>query len=105
MTSDCLSTGSNIPCSIEQFRRRTFELISKAYSSLPRSLAEKYLGASGEAIVAGMIGSHPFNTLLMCGGVEAAKNGWEYDSGAQLLKPNASTAREERQMCTFMSLE
>ncbi|TEB36443.1 hypothetical protein FA13DRAFT_1787883 [Coprinellus micaceus] len=66
---------------IEQFRRRTFELISKAYSSLPRSLAEKYLGASGEAIVA-----------------EAAKNGWEYDSGAQLLKPNASTAREERQM-------
>ena len=34
----------------------------------------------------------------MRGGIEAAKNGWEYDVGAQLLKPKASTPREERQM-------
>lgn len=48
----------HLSLTIERFRLRTFELLSRAYSSLPLSLAEKYLGASGEAIVSGMLIMH-----------------------------------------------
>ena len=37
----------------DRFRLRTFELLSKAYSSLPLTLAESYLGVSGSLILEG----------------------------------------------------
>lgn len=38
---------------LDTFRLRVFALITKAYSSLPLSLAEKYTGLPGEQILAG----------------------------------------------------
>ncbi|KAF5358456.1 hypothetical protein D9756_001449 [Leucocoprinus leucothites] len=39
---------------VEAFRQRTFTLISKAYSSLPLSIAQVYLGLPGDQIIAGL---------------------------------------------------
>ncbi|KAF5315525.1 hypothetical protein D9611_004818 [Ephemerocybe angulata] len=57
---------------MERFRLRTFELLSRAYNSLTMAQAENYLGVPSETILA-----------------EASKNGWEYDSTSQILKPRA----------------
>lgn len=58
---------------MDRFRMRTFELLSKAYRSLPLSIAESYLGCSSEAVLS-----------------EAANNGWDYDRSTQTLIPTAS---------------
>ncbi|KXN92185.1 COP9 signalosome complex subunit 8 [Leucoagaricus sp. SymC.cos] len=55
---------------LETFRERTFALISKAYSSLPLSLAQIYLGLPGEQIVRA-----------------AEQHGWIYDVSSQILEP------------------
>ncbi|RXW22328.1 hypothetical protein EST38_g3535 [Candolleomyces aberdarensis] len=62
---------------MDRFRLRTFELLSKAYSSLPLTLAESYLGVSGSLILE-----------------EAGKNGWTYDASSQILKPKARAKAE-----------
>ncbi|KAJ3728483.1 COP9 signalosome [Lentinula raphanica] len=58
---------------LSSFRDRTFLLLSRAYTSLPLALAEMYFGLSA-------------NELLPV----ASRQGWEYDTSTQILKP-AST--------------
>uniref|UniRef100_A0A8H8CNR9 CSN8/PSMD8/EIF3K domain-containing protein n=1 Tax=Psilocybe cubensis TaxID=181762 RepID=A0A8H8CNR9_PSICU len=55
---------------IDNFRRRTFALLTKAYTSLPLSLACSYLALSAEQVIE-----------------TAQKHSWSYDSSAQILSP------------------
>ncbi|EAU88732.2 hypothetical protein CC1G_01105 [Coprinopsis cinerea okayama7 len=63
----------------DAFRRRTFQLLSQAYSSLPLSLAQDYLGVSAEVIVN-----------------EANQYGWTHDPSTQLLFPKTHQTQEAR---------
>ncbi|KAJ6525507.1 COP9 signalosome, partial [Mycena vulgaris] len=55
---------------LDAFRTRTFNLLSKAYTSLALPLAQMYLGLPADAVLA------------------AAENGgWAYDSSTQVLSP------------------
>ncbi|KAF8163432.1 hypothetical protein B0H34DRAFT_836952 [Crassisporium funariophilum] len=56
---------------LDAFRLRTFELLSKAYTSLPLSLACVYLGLPAEQIIL------------------AEKHAWVYDPSTQVLFPMA----------------
>lgn len=40
---------------LESFRSRTFILLSKAYTSLPLSLGQAYLGLNAEQLLSGML--------------------------------------------------
>jgi len=55
---------------LDSFRLRTFDLLSKAYTSLSLSLASTYLGLSGPQIID-----------------VAEKNAWTYDPSTQILSP------------------
>ncbi|KAH6918443.1 hypothetical protein BKA70DRAFT_1394094 [Coprinopsis sp. MPI-PUGE-AT-0042] len=57
------------------FRLRTFQLLSKAYSSLPVKLAQDYLGVPADTIIN-----------------EAVGQGWRYDPGTENLLPRSSAA-------------
>ncbi|KAJ7112385.1 COP9 signalosome [Mycena crocata] len=55
---------------LESFRTRTFNLLLKAYTSLPLSLAQMYLGLPADDVLAA-----------------AATGGWAYDASTQVLSP------------------
>ncbi|ETW86176.1 hypothetical protein HETIRDRAFT_309227, partial [Heterobasidion irregulare TC 32-1] len=55
---------------VESFRRRTFALISRAYSSIPLALAQAYIGLSQEELLA-----------------VTEANQWTYDASSQILTP------------------
>lgn len=55
---------------LDSFRHRTFDLLSKAYTSLPLPLASTYLGMPGPQIIA-----------------VAEKSAWSYDPSTQILSP------------------
>jgi len=55
---------------LDSFRLRTFDLLSKAYTSLSLPLASTYLGMSGPQIIA-----------------VAEENTWSYDPSTQILSP------------------
>ncbi|KAF9454615.1 hypothetical protein P691DRAFT_692321 [Macrolepiota fuliginosa MF-IS2] len=59
----------------EAFRHRAFVLLSKAYSSLPLSLAQVYLNLPGDQIIR-----------------VAEQHGWKFDALSQILEPRATTA-------------
>ncbi|KII88141.1 hypothetical protein PLICRDRAFT_41266 [Plicaturopsis crispa FD-325 SS-3] len=64
---------------VVSFRRRTFATLSKAYTSLPISLAGTYLGLTPDETVA-----------------EFTKGNWAYDSSAQVLTPPADALTATR---------
>ncbi|TFK30058.1 hypothetical protein FA15DRAFT_663393 [Coprinopsis marcescibilis] len=64
----------------ENFRTRTFRLLSGAYSSLHISLAEEYLGVSTEAIIN-----------------EANKYNWKYESPSEILLPEIPEGKSNHQ--------
>ncbi|KAJ7137787.1 COP9 signalosome, partial [Mycena epipterygia] len=64
--------GVMISTFLEEFRQRTFILLSKAYTSLTLPLAEMYLG-------------FPTDRVLSV----AANSGWAYDASTQILSPAA----------------
>ncbi|THH19476.1 hypothetical protein EW146_g1703 [Bondarzewia mesenterica] len=55
---------------VESFRRRTFKLLSKAYTSLPLALAQTYLGFGREEL---LIATEAYR--------------WTYDASTQILTP------------------
>ncbi|KAI0317470.1 COP9 signalosome [Amylostereum chailletii] len=59
---------------VEAFRRRTLALISKAYSSLPLSLAHAYLGLDNEQLLAA-----------------AETKNWTFDASTQILTPSPAS--------------
>ncbi|EGN95645.1 hypothetical protein SERLA73DRAFT_162440 [Serpula lacrymans var. lacrymans S7.3] len=58
---------------IDSFRRRTFTLLSRAYSSISVALAQKYLGVGQEQLLS-----------------VANSSGWRYDGSDQLLYPTTT---------------
>ncbi|KAF7295528.1 CSN8-PSD8-EIF3K domain-containing protein [Mycena indigotica] len=60
---------------LESFRTRTFNLLKKAYTSLPVSLAQVYLGLGAEEVLSA-----------------AASDGWSYDASTQILTPAQRSA-------------
>ncbi|KAJ7940203.1 COP9 signalosome [Mycena leptocephala] len=62
--------GLMIASFLDAFRTRTFNLLQKAYTSLPLPLAEMYLGL-------------PANEVLTA----AANSGWSFDASTQVLTP------------------
>ncbi|KAA1469378.1 hypothetical protein DENSPDRAFT_928083 [Dentipellis sp. KUC8613] len=60
---------------VESFRRRTFALISKAYTSIPLALAQSYLGLPRDQLLAA---------------AESSK--WAYDASADVLTPPPASA-------------
>jgi COP9 signalosome complex subunit 8 len=73
MDKDLASAISNLLSAfIEHFRQRTFALLSKAYTSLPLSLASAYLAFPPEQMIS-----------------VAQGHGWSYDPSAQILSPKA----------------
>lgn len=58
---------------VDAFRVRTFQLLSKAYSSLPMKRAQEYLGVPANAIID-----------------EALARAWRYDPGTETLLPQAT---------------
>ncbi|KDQ33360.1 hypothetical protein PLEOSDRAFT_1061040 [Pleurotus ostreatus PC15] len=67
--------ASMITAFVEAFRRRTFVLLSKAYSSLPVSLAQSYLGWQPEQILTAV-----------------SKEGWSYDQATKVLSPPSDSS-------------
>ncbi|KAJ7481183.1 hypothetical protein B0H11DRAFT_2024585 [Mycena galericulata] len=55
---------------LDEFRLRTFNLLLKAYTSLPLSLAQTYLGLPAEEVL-----------------TAAANGGWAFDGATQVLTP------------------
>jgi len=72
---------------VESFRQRTFILLSKAYTSLPLSLAQTYLGL-------------PSDQLL----IVAERAGWSYSTSTNILVPGASTTNSSTVKPDFSSL-
>ncbi|KAI0934558.1 hypothetical protein AcV5_006365 [Taiwanofungus camphoratus] len=66
--------GGMVNAFVEVFRKKTFTLLAKAYTSITVPLAGKYLGLSAEQVL-----------------TAAAANGWQYDSSTQLLTPTVAT--------------
>ncbi|KAJ6618863.1 COP9 signalosome, partial [Mycena sp. CBHHK59/15] len=62
--------GVMIGMFLEAFRTRTFNLLSKAYTSLPLPLAQMYLGLPPDELLAA-----------------AASGGWAFDASTQILSP------------------
>ncbi|KAH9950184.1 COP9 signalosome [Amylocystis lapponica] len=60
---------------VEAFRKKTFALIAKAYTSIPAPLAQGYLGFTNEQVLAA-----------------AEASGWSYDASTQILTPKAASA-------------
>ncbi|OBZ69262.1 COP9 signalosome complex subunit 8 [Grifola frondosa] len=60
---------------VEAFRKKTFELLSKAYTSISLPIAQVYLGLQAEQVL-----------------TAASRNGWAYDANTQILTP-AKTAK------------
>ncbi|TFY71882.1 hypothetical protein EVG20_g1135 [Dentipellis fragilis] len=79
---------------VESFRRRTFALISKAYTSIPLALAQSYLGLPRDQLLAGTsaikIGPSPTHTSP-APAAESSK--WAYDASADVLTPPPASAR------------
>ncbi|KAF8205736.1 COP9 signalosome, partial [Mycena galopus ATCC 62051] len=70
--------GLMVPAFLDTFRERTFNLLQKAYTSLPLPLAETYLGLPANEVLAG-----------------AERSGWSYDPSTQVLTPaQKSTIRQ-----------
>ncbi|KAI0722405.1 hypothetical protein C8Q72DRAFT_57906 [Fomitopsis betulina] len=59
---------------VEEFRRKTFVLLGKAYTSISVPLAQRYLGL-------------PIDQILFV----ASSNGWAYDATTQVLTPPRAT--------------
>ncbi|EPS99030.1 hypothetical protein FOMPIDRAFT_1164587 [Fomitopsis schrenkii] len=59
---------------VEEFRRKTFVLLGKAYTSISVPLAQRYLGL-------------PIDQILSV----ASSNGWAYDATTQVLTPPRAT--------------
>ncbi|KZT09788.1 uncharacterized protein LAESUDRAFT_695639 [Laetiporus sulphureus 93-53] len=55
---------------VESFRKKTFSLLARAYTSINLSLAQAYLGL-------------PIDQILLA----ASTNGWSYDASTQVLAP------------------
>ena len=69
----------------EQFRENTFHLLSRAYTSLPPSLANAYLGLTpqaGESSVNGMDASSDASVVE-----QLTSRGWKWDATNGLLLP------------------
>jgi len=81
--------GLLIDSFLEAFRTRTFNLLSKAYTSLTLSLAQMYLGLPADAVLAA-----------------AERGGWQYDSSAQILSPvqNATVGKTSNEFAPPSSL-
>ncbi|KAJ7311509.1 COP9 signalosome [Mycena albidolilacea] len=62
--------GVMVSAFLESFRTRTFNLLQKAYTSLPLPLAETYLGLSSNEVLAA-----------------AERSGWSYDPSTHVLTP------------------
>ncbi|TFK42460.1 COP9 signalosome [Crucibulum laeve] len=62
--------ASMVTAFVDSFRERTFNLLSKAYVSLPLSLASTYLGLPVEQIIAA-----------------TEKSNWTYDTSTEVLSP------------------
>ncbi|CAL1705757.1 unnamed protein product [Somion occarium] len=58
---------------VDTFRRKTFALLSKAYSSLPLSVVQTYLGFTAEQAIS-----------------VATEFNWSYDAQTQIFAPSAS---------------
>jgi len=73
MDKELASAISNLLSAyIEHFRKRTFTLLSKAYTSLPLSLASAYLAFPAEQMIS-----------------VAQEHMWSYDPSTQILSPKA----------------
>ncbi|KAJ7633007.1 COP9 signalosome [Roridomyces roridus] len=66
--------GLMISTFLDAFRSRTFDLLVKAYTSLPLALAQTYLGLPADEVLA-----------------VASKSGWSYDTSTQVLTPQKPT--------------
>ncbi|KAJ8463676.1 hypothetical protein ONZ51_g10103 [Trametes cubensis] len=64
---------SSITATIDAFRKRTFNLLSRAYTSIPLSLAQMYLGYTPDQA------KEVLNVALA--------NKWKYDQQTQILTP------------------
>ncbi|KAF7311348.1 CSN8-PSD8-EIF3K domain-containing protein [Mycena kentingensis (nom. inval.)] len=78
---------------LETFRLRTFALLQKAYTSIPLSLAQMYLGANEEQVL-----------------TEAQKTGWSYEASTQVLTPpqravSGNSASEFKPFSTLATFE
>jgi COP9 signalosome complex subunit 8 len=70
----------------DSFRFRTFDLLSKAYTSLSLSLASAYLGMPGPQIIAGNLPFFSTSDISQLHLV-AEKSAWTYDASTQILSP------------------
>ncbi|KDR81736.1 hypothetical protein GALMADRAFT_239914 [Galerina marginata CBS 339.88] len=73
---------------IDYFRRRTFALLSKAYTSLPLSLACTYLNIGPDQII-----------------IVAQEHSWSYDPSAQILIPSAGLKAQGASITSGESFE
>ncbi|KAF8892433.1 hypothetical protein BD779DRAFT_1509060 [Infundibulicybe gibba] len=75
---------------VESFRSRTFLLLSKAYTSLPLSLGQTYLGMPADQLI-----------------LAAERNNWLYDPSTQILSPvdPKKDGKQQSPVPTFSSLE
>ncbi|GBE81700.1 COP9 signalosome complex subunit 8 [Sparassis crispa] len=64
---------------VDVFRKKTFVLLSKAYTSIPLSLSQTYLGLSSEQVI-NAAGAH----------------GWTYDASTRVFTPTSATAGTSR---------
>lgn len=69
------------------FRLNTLVLLSKAYSSIPLSLAQSYLECTPEQVLAGMFTLNPFSECQPKPNTEASRYKWGYDASTQVLTP------------------
>ncbi|EKM82569.1 hypothetical protein AGABI1DRAFT_82333 [Agaricus bisporus var. burnettii JB137-S8] len=72
---------------VEAFRQRTLVLLSRAYSSLPLSLAQVYLGISDDQVVKA-----------------TEQYGWSYDTSTRILEPKAHAISTPQKSLDSISL-
>jgi hypothetical protein len=76
----------------EAFRKRTCSLLGSAYTSLPLTRAQIYLGLNAEEAIRGLIRVLRFGSKYSSSLVNAAAPtlGWSYDHSAKILTVNSS---------------
>ncbi|KAJ6502095.1 COP9 signalosome [Mycena sanguinolenta] len=80
--------GDMISAFLDAFRSRTFNLLHKAYTSLPLPLAEMYLGLAANDVL-----------------TAAERGGWAYDASTRVLTPpQKSNVRTTNGFAPFSSL-